>query len=171
VVAYPHRISRFEQFEPLPDTGEVRVEARFAGFDGEDRRFPAVELQLIAQGRVLVAMRLVEVLMPTGAFGSADPAQRRAFLRDRAYADGLGLSRTENGVTRLAHADVHQCDWLAGTVAAAYGLPTGARGVDHLVEIAVKDHIARQNRVHPSTVDTSTTAVHIEEDDDGVTVR
>jgi hypothetical protein len=56
-------------------------------------------------------------------------------------------------------------------VAAAYGLPAGARGVDHLVEIAVKDHIARQNRVHPSTVDASVAAVHIEEDGDGVTVR
>ncbi len=171
VVAYPHRISRFEQFEPLPDVGEIKVEARFAGFDNEDRRFPTVDLQLIAQGRVLVAMRLVEVLMPTGAFGSADPAQRRAFLRDRVYADGIGLSRTENGVTRLSSADVHQCDWLAGTVAAAYGLPAGARGVDHLVEIAVKDHVARQTRVHPSAVDATVAAVRVTEDPEGVTVR
>ncbi len=170
VVAYPHRISVFEQFEPLPDAGEVRVEARFVGFDRDDRRFPVVDVQIIDGDRVLVALRLVEVLMPTGAFGSADPAQRRAFLRDRVYADGLGLSRTEGGVTRLSVTDVQQCDWLAGTVAAAYGLPEGARGVDHLAEIAVRDHIARQLRVHPSAVDVTGAPVHIAETPEGVTV-
>jgi hypothetical protein len=151
-VAYPHRIVSFERFEPLPDTGEVRVEARFAGFDGGDRRFPVVDLQLVRDGRVLVALRLVEVLMPTGSFGAAAPAQRRAFLRDRTYADGLGLSTTDAGVTRLAVADVEQCDWLTGTVASAYGLPAGARGRDHLARIAVRDHVARLAEVHPSTV-------------------
>ncbi|MFD8496444.1 beta-ketoacyl synthase N-terminal-like domain-containing protein [Amycolatopsis sp. NPDC059657] len=149
-VAYPCRISRFEQFAPLPDTGEIQVEARFAGLDG---RFPLIDLQLIAGGRVLVAMRLVEVLMPTGSFGTAAPEHRRAFLRDRTYVDGLGLSRTKAGSTTLTLSDVEQCDWLVGTVAQVYGLPPSARGRDHLVQIAVRDHVARQARVHPSAVD------------------
>ncbi|TWP50621.1 beta-ketoacyl synthase [Lentzea tibetensis] len=151
-VAYPHRITSFEQYEPLPSSGEVQVEARFAGFENGDRRFPVVQLQLLSDGQVLVAMRLVEVLMPTGVFGAASSAQRRAFLRDRVYADGLGLSTTEVGTTRLSLADVEQCDWLVGTVASAYGLPAGARGRDHLARIAVQDHVARLLRVHPSAV-------------------
>ncbi|GLZ36143.1 hypothetical protein Lesp02_83300 [Lentzea sp. NBRC 105346] len=151
-VAYPHRITSFEQFEPLPDSGEVQVEARFAGFENGDRRFPVVQLQLLREGRVLVALRLVEVLMPTGTFGAASSSQRRAFLRDRVYADGLGISTTTDGVTRLTLSDVEQCDWLAGTVATAYGLPKGARGRDHLVRIAVADHVARKLLVHPSKV-------------------
>ena len=154
-VAYPHRIPSFEQFEPLPSAGEVQVEARFAGFDGGDRRFPTVDVQIVKDGRVLVALRLVEVLMPTGAFGAAAPAERRTFLRDRAYTGALGLSTTAAGVTRLTLADVQQCDWLVGTVAQAYGLPAGARGRDHLAEIAVKDHVARTAAVHPSVVEVS----------------
>jgi hypothetical protein len=130
----------------------VRVEARFAGFDGDDRRFPVVDLQLSRDGRVLVALRLVEVLMPTGTFGAAAPAERRAFLRDRAYAGGLGVSTTEAGVTRLTEAEVEQCDWLPGTVAQTYALPVGARGRDHLAAIAARDHVARLARVHPSAV-------------------
>ncbi len=152
-VGYPYRITRFDQFEPLPATGEVGVEARFAGFHQQDRRHPVVDLQLVRDGRVLVALRLVEVLMPTGAIGAAEPAARRAFLRDRAYAGGVGLSRTEAGVTRLRHADVQQCDWLPGTVAHAYALPAGARGVDNLAVIAVKDHVARRTSAHPSAVE------------------
>jgi 3-hydroxymyristoyl/3-hydroxydecanoyl-(acyl carrier protein) dehydratase len=153
-VAYPHRISRFELFEPLSGRGEIGVEARFAGFDGDDHRYPVVDLQLVRDGRVLVALRLVEVLMPTGAFGTAGPGARRDFLRDHRYAGGIGLSRTEY-VTQLSYADVAQCDWLTGTVAQAYGLPAGAKGVDHLAVIAVKDHVARQTGSHPSTVDVS----------------
>jgi 3-hydroxymyristoyl/3-hydroxydecanoyl-(acyl carrier protein) dehydratase/malonyl CoA-acyl carrier protein transacylase len=181
-VAYPHRVTSFEQFEPLPDTGEVRVEARFAGFDRDDRRFPVVDLQLVRDDRVLVALRLVEVLMPTGSFGDSAPAQRRVFLRDRGYAGGLGISTTEDGVTWLTVAAVEQCDWLAGTVAHAYGLPAGARGSDHLVRIAVGDHVGRLARVHPSAVrchDDLRTAeaagkvyrIQVDAEPDAVTVR
>ncbi|WP_073839326.1 beta-ketoacyl synthase N-terminal-like domain-containing protein [Micromonospora sp. CB01531] len=180
MVAYPHRITRFELFEALPRDGEVQVEARFAGFDGEDRRYPLVDLQLVRDGRVLVALRLVEILMPTGAFGAAGPRTRRDFLRDHRYASGIGLSRTEH-VTRLSYGDVAQCDWLGGTVAHAYGLPPTARGVDHLAVIAVKDHIARQLGSHPTTVEVSADLtrahhagreyhVHVEQAADHVTV-
>ncbi|MDT7787745.1 MAG: hypothetical protein QOF58_6164 [Pseudonocardiales bacterium] len=179
-VAYPYKITSFEQFTPLPDTGEVRVEARFAGFEGRDRRFPVVHLQLLRDGQVLVSMRLVEVLMPTGTFGAAAPEQRRAFLRDRVYAGGLGLSSTVDGVTTLTYEDVVACDWLAGTVAAAYGLPSGSRGRNHLAHIAVADHVARLARTHPSAVrvtghtaevDGTKYRLHVDEQEDVVTVR
>jgi hypothetical protein len=39
VVGYPYRLKYMNLYAPLPDAGELRVEARFAGFDGEDR-FP-----------------------------------------------------------------------------------------------------------------------------------
>jgi acyl transferase domain-containing protein/3-hydroxymyristoyl/3-hydroxydecanoyl-(acyl carrier protein) dehydratase len=153
VVAYPHRIVSLDLYEPLPDAGEVRVEARFAGFDGTERQRPMFDLQLLAQDRVVAALQLVEVLLPKGALGSAPPGARRAFMRDRRYADGLGLSTTSDRVTRLSVEEVERCDWFPGTVASVYNLPAGARGRDHLATIAIRDHLARQRRIHPSAVD------------------
>ena len=68
-----------------------------------------------------------------------------------------------------------------GTVAQAYGLPAGAKGVDHLAVVAVKDHVARQTGTHPSTVEVSADLrsarlggreypVHVERTGDEVTV-
>ena len=152
VTGYPHRIARFEQFEPLPDDGEVRVEARFAGFYQENRRFPVIDLQLSRAGRVFVALSLVDGLMPFGLRG-ATPGQRLAFMHDRRYADGIGLSRTTDaGITRISHDDADRYDWLVGTVACIYNLPPGSRGRDHLAGIAIRDHVGRQARVHPSAV-------------------
>ncbi|MGH3921292.1 MAG: hypothetical protein ACRDTT_00145, partial [Pseudonocardiaceae bacterium] len=62
-VGFPHRITMLDLFEPLPDSGELRVEARFAGFDDGNPLLPAFDLQLIADERVLVAMRLTEVVI------------------------------------------------------------------------------------------------------------
>lgn len=152
VAAFPHRIASFDIHAPVPATGEVHVEARFAGFDQDDRRLPVFDVQLSAGGRLLVAFRLVEILVPKGRIATADPLPRRTFLRDRRYADGIGLSVTRDGVTRLSADDVDRFDWLPGTVAQVYGLPRATRGRDHLARIAAQDHIARLARVHPSAV-------------------
>jgi PfaB family protein len=151
VVGYPHRIEALELYGPLPREGEVQVEARFAGFDGGDRRHPVVDIQLSRDGRVLAGLRLVEVLLPTGRLGAADPAARRDFLQGRHVA-GLGLSTRVDGTTRLSAADVERCDWLPGTVATVYGLPAGARATDRLAGIAVRDHVAALLGVHPSAL-------------------
>ncbi|MGW4759074.1 beta-ketoacyl synthase N-terminal-like domain-containing protein [Streptomyces chartreusis] len=185
-VGYPHRLAFLDLFEPLPRAGKVTVEARFAGFDGENRSLPMIDIQLLHHGRTIAALRLVDVLLPQGPLGSASRAQRLAFLKDRRYADGVGLSTTTlDGTTRLTGEDVQRCDWLQGTVAHAYGLPPGVKGVDHLAAIAVRDHVARLCAVHPTQVaigEDLTTAhpadrpqdVHhlvVERSDDAVAVR
>ena len=151
-VGYPHRVVTLDIFEPLPDSGEVRVEARFAGFDADNPLLPVVDLQFLRAGRVLAVIRLVETLVPKGRLGMVEPDSRRAFLRERRYTGGLGLSTTEGGLTVLDAEEVRRSDWLTGTVGHAYGLASGERGVDHLARIAVCDHVARLARVHPAEV-------------------
>jgi 1-acyl-sn-glycerol-3-phosphate acyltransferase len=146
-VAYPQRIVSLRLFAPLPDAGEVRCEARFAGFDGAPR-FPRFQIQAIAGAKVVASLDLVEVLFPKGALGSAPPRDRRTFLRDRGYVPGLRLSHEEGGTTHLAEIDVRASDWLPGTLAQAYA----ARG-DLLVQIAVKEHVAARAAAHPSSVE------------------
>ncbi|UMP06728.1 beta keto-acyl synthase [Amycolatopsis sp. EV170708-02-1] len=151
VAAFPHGLVALDLYQPLPDAAEIRVEARFAGFRADQAKV-SIGIQLIADEQVCVAMDSVWALLPIGRLALVAPGDRRAFLRDRAAVPGAGLSAQEGGCTRLARRDVEWCDWLAGTVAHVYGLAPGARGIDHMVEIAVQDHVAARAGVHPSEV-------------------
>ncbi|MGH9348357.1 MAG: beta-ketoacyl synthase N-terminal-like domain-containing protein, partial [Vicinamibacterales bacterium] len=151
VAAYPHRIPEMRVHAPLPDSGEVHVEIRFAGFDG-DLRLPAFDIQLLSRATVLVSFRLVGILLPTGPIGSAPPDARRAFLRDRRYVPGLSLSSFDGTTTRLTEATVQHSNWLPGNIARIYALPS-ARGGLLSAEVAVREHVARRAFVHPATVE------------------
>jgi acyl transferase domain-containing protein/3-hydroxymyristoyl/3-hydroxydecanoyl-(acyl carrier protein) dehydratase/1-acyl-sn-glycerol-3-phosphate acyltransferase len=141
VVAYPALITDLDIYGPTPVTGDVRVEARLDGFLGGPEH-PTFKIQLIADGKVWVQLRLVERTFPKGPLGMAPPLDRRAFLRDRQFVEGLRLSRVEGEETRLSAIEVEATDWLPGTVQAVYGSTNFA-------EIAVKEHIAAEQQLHP----------------------
>jgi 3-oxoacyl-(acyl-carrier-protein) synthase/3-hydroxymyristoyl/3-hydroxydecanoyl-(acyl carrier protein) dehydratase/1-acyl-sn-glycerol-3-phosphate acyltransferase len=147
VVGYPYRIPSLRLFGELPTSGEARLETRFVGFDG-DKRFPKLEVELSVAGRVVAALELVEILLPKGPIGAAPREDRRAFLRDRAFRDGVGLARVEGDATIAATEDVRPSDWLPGNVATIYA----ASPADLVAEVSVRDHVARLDRVHPSDV-------------------
>jgi 3-hydroxymyristoyl/3-hydroxydecanoyl-(acyl carrier protein) dehydratase/1-acyl-sn-glycerol-3-phosphate acyltransferase len=149
LAGYPYRVASLRVFAPLPREGALRLEVRFAGFDGGSR-FPAFDLQVLRGDEVLVAARLVEILVPMTRIGMAPPAERRAFLGERRYVGGLGLSVTEHGTTTLAASELAEADWLPGNAARIYALPPQA---DALALVAVKDHVARVAAVHPSRVE------------------
>ena len=98
-----------------------------------------------------MALRLVEVLLPKGPIGTAPAASRRAFLRDRQYVPGIGLSRVDGEATVLEETVLRGSDWLPGNVARIYGVPS-SRGAALLTEVAVRDHVARKAFVHPSAL-------------------
>lgn len=149
VVGYPYRLRRLVVHRPLPDAGDLVVEVRFAGFDGE-ARFPRFVAQVRDGDGVLVSLELVEVLLPKGPIGMAPPAARRAFLRDRLPVPGLGLSRTEGDATVAGPADLKTSDWLPGNVARIYALSPGRDAVE---QVAIKDHVARRAFAHPALVE------------------
>ncbi|MCB9669268.1 MAG: polyketide synthase dehydratase domain-containing protein [Alphaproteobacteria bacterium] len=151
-VAYPHKLAWIEVWGPAP-TGECRAEVR--PLPSRDPRHPSVAFQIVDGDRVWAAGELTEVTLPKGPLGSADPAQRRVFLRDRAWVYQLGLSSFSGETASLRASTVHASDWLPGTVASAYDL----RGEDRLHEIAVKDLVAQLACVHPSEVDASVPCV------------
>lgn len=150
VVGYPYRLKHMNLYGALPDAGELRVEARFAGFDGEDR-FPMLDVQVIQGEGVLVDFRLVEVLLPRGPIGAAPRDQRRRFLRDRLPVPGIALSGFDGTTTQLSAQVMRQSDWLPGNVAAIYGVPSEQRA-DLVAVVAQKEHVARRAFVHPATV-------------------
>ena len=150
VVGYPYRIKHLHLFSALPDAGELRVEARFAGFDGEPR-FPMIDVQVLKDGQVLLDFRLVEVLLPRGPIGAAPRDERRRFLRDRVYVPGVALSSFDGRTTGLSAQVLRQSDWLPGNVACIYDVPAEHRG-DLVAQVAQKEHVSRRAFVHASTV-------------------
>ncbi|GLH96286.1 hypothetical protein Pa4123_15600 [Phytohabitans aurantiacus] len=184
-VGVPHRLRGLELFESLPDAGTVVAEARFAGFDKDNPLLVEIDIQLQMDGRVLAAMRMVEILLPLYGYGAASHADRRTFLRDLIYVDGCGLSRTVDGSTVLTVDEVDATDRFPNRVAPVYVLPAGSRGSDHVPVIAAKDHVARLLRVHPSAVEVGASldsaevagdprrrlTIHVEQDGHQVRVR
>ena len=149
-VGYPIRIASLQLFAPLPAEGEVRLETRFSGFDG-DTRYPTFEVQLITGDRVLLALRLVEVLLPRGPIGAAPREARRAFLRDARFVPGVALSDFDGTTTRLTEQELRESDWLPGNLARIYRVPQGEQG-DLLAAVAQREHAARRAFVHPSAI-------------------
>jgi acyl transferase domain-containing protein/3-hydroxymyristoyl/3-hydroxydecanoyl-(acyl carrier protein) dehydratase len=148
MVAYPQaiRVARF--FGPAPTTFPVCCEARPWKSASPTAR-PEITIQLAEKGRLWVEMVLEEVCLPKGPLGEAAPARRRAFLRDRQFIEGMGLGRAEEGATVLERRAVKATDWLPGTVAAVYAADPAA---DLGRQVAVKEHVARVQALHPSAV-------------------
>ncbi|MGZ5051726.1 MAG: beta-ketoacyl synthase N-terminal-like domain-containing protein [Methylobacter sp.] len=148
MAAYPIRIEKFRLFTYLAVDGEVNVDARFVSL--ESGRFPRTHLRISQGGIVLAAFDLVEILLPKGRLGLAEPTALRAFLRDRRYGAGIALSETGATRTQLKRLDVSASDWLPGTLARVYGVFDP--NADLARQIALKDHVGAQLRLHPSLV-------------------
>ena len=167
-VAYPALIPEMTFFGPAPTEGTVRCEVRPDGYFGTTD-FPAFRVQLIDESGVWCAFRLIEACFPKGALGSANPRDRRGFLRDHRFVPGLSLSsEQDDGSTLLQAADVAGADWLTGTVQGVYG----TAGV---AEIARREHIARAHEVHPgllpAALPLTSFDLTVEPSEDAVTVR
>jgi 3-oxoacyl-(acyl-carrier-protein) synthase/3-hydroxymyristoyl/3-hydroxydecanoyl-(acyl carrier protein) dehydratase len=143
VAAYPYRIPSLRFFGPTPKS-TIEVEARFQGLD-DTGRHPTTRLVARSAAGVWAELVLTEVLVPKGPIGTADPAVRRAYLRDGVWAPGLALSKTTRGVTRPDPAALKASDWLPGTVAAVYGSNDPA-------VVAAKDHVAAKAGAHPRAI-------------------
>ena len=145
LAAYPWRIERLSLYADLPVSGGLTVISRFQDMASE--REPRVQIQVQKDGVVLAEVTLVEILLPKGPIGSADPETRLAFLRDR-EPNGLSLSTTDGETTTVDKATIKGSNWLPGTVESVYDLEPGPMEP----QVAVKDHVARLAGVHPSTV-------------------
>ncbi|MFH9659580.1 hypothetical protein ACH4NF_17600 [Streptomyces sp. NPDC017248] len=158
VLAYPYRLDALDLYEPLPGPAPLRVAARLADSDDLPAgSFVRVTVQLYRRRTLVADLRLTVALVPAGFLGRAGHPARMAFLRDRAYAAGLGVSRTSrDGVTHLTAADLSRSDWYPGLVGDLYGLTGPVTGLpERLARIAVRDHAARLLRTHPSRIETA----------------
>jgi acyl transferase domain-containing protein/3-hydroxymyristoyl/3-hydroxydecanoyl-(acyl carrier protein) dehydratase len=149
LAGYPQALREARFYGPASDGSPVHGEARFLEVVGTSPPRILIRITLLHKGSVWAELVLEEVCLPMGFLAGATPYQRVAFLRDRQYVAGVSLARSEGSTTVLTRQAVAECDWLPGTLAAVYG----AHPEDDLCrQIAVREHVARIERVHPSTV-------------------
>jgi hypothetical protein len=148
MVAFPEQITSLRFHGDLPKAGRLRVETRVVS-PAADGTLP-VRAQIIGDGGVIAEIELTERLLPKGPLGDRPATERRAFLAERRYVPGFGLSTHEGGATRLALVAVQRSNFMPGTLERVYGasgpLPKLTAG------IAVKEHFAERLKVHPSTI-------------------
>ncbi|MGC0417356.1 beta-ketoacyl synthase N-terminal-like domain-containing protein [Embleya sp. AB8] len=149
VVPYPHGLVRMDLFAPFPTEGQLRVEARPAGADG-DLLF--VDFQVLAGDQLCAAFRNVSLVSPPSVLELQTGADRRAFLLERRPAPKMSLSQVVDGASRLDRAVLEQADWPTGGLAYVYGLPAGAPARLHMEEVAMREHVARAHGEHPARV-------------------
>ncbi|WP_320773308.1 hypothetical protein [Streptomyces sp. CRN 30] len=152
-VGYPHRLPWLDLYEPLPAEGEVRVEARFAGFDQGLRELPVIDVQAQVGGRVVARFRLVEILVRLPGIERLSLPDRRAFATGERYVAGAGLSATRDGVTVLPFEVVRRFDFLPGSTERMYRLPPGLPLPERTALVAVREHVSRLAEVHPGRVE------------------
>jgi 3-oxoacyl-(acyl-carrier-protein) synthase len=147
-LAYPNRVDWLTLHDPTPLDGSVTVEVRLSNV--RDHRFPTFRMQFWTSDRLWADMSLTEILVPKGRLGRGEPAARRAFLRDRQFVPGLGLSRFEGDQTRLAVPEIRKNNWFQGTVEAIYDVHGDLR--EQTRQAVIKDHLASRLRCHPSRI-------------------
>ncbi|WP_251075808.1 beta-ketoacyl synthase N-terminal-like domain-containing protein [Streptomyces sp. ISL-12] len=153
MVGYPHRLPWLDLYAPLPAQGEVRVEARFAGFDQGQRLMPVIDAQVQVAGRVVARLRLVEILVRLPGIDRVSLPDRRAFATGLHYVATAGLSTTHDGVTTLALDTVRRFDFLPGSTTRIYRLPPGLPLPERTARIAVKEHVSRLAEIHPQQIE------------------
>ncbi|MCV7409105.1 hypothetical protein AWC05_06095 [Mycobacterium florentinum] len=152
-VAFPSRVVSARFYSDAPTEGTVEVQARFAGFDDDDRRMPIIDLWLSVAGKPWAHLRLVEILLSKGPLAQAGGLKRRAFLAERRAVPAMSLSeRQGHGVVTLDSVRAATLDWFKGTLHAVYR--TDSQGDSLLVDIATKEAVAdaAHNAIHPAQV-------------------
>ena len=147
---YPVRIDRLVICSDLPDSGNLTIR----GVPG--RRDPAtgnlpVTIEAFLGQELWARLDLIEKAYPKGPLAVLNPRERRDFLTGARDTHPAPLSRWDGKRTLLSPADVIACDWLPGTVAAAWGCE-GLTGAGLVKAVAVKEHFARKWKVHPGKI-------------------
>lgn len=148
-VGYPVLITAFHFYGEIPLHAPIRCETRFAGFYGS-KQFPKLDITLLFDNQVIATLQLVECLFPKGPLGKLPPAQRRIFIRDKQYVEGMALSTFKNGSTHLSTTVVKNSDWLPGSIANLYDVQGDLAAMT--AQIAIKEHVARKLKVHPADI-------------------
>lgn len=148
-IGYPHGIEWLNLYGAKPELDRpIKTQARFVEL--RDGRFPVFDVTVSQDDKIWAQMRLVEVLFPKGRLGHAQSLDRRAFLDDRAFVPGVGLSLMDGLEASLDQAEVKLSEWFKGTITTTYDVEGSLS--EQTLAIALKDAGAQALKVHPSQI-------------------
>ncbi|MEQ9315733.1 MAG: beta-ketoacyl synthase N-terminal-like domain-containing protein [Henriciella sp.] len=147
---YPVRIERLVICGELPEDGILTVRGRPGLPDPATGHLP-VTIEAYLGDTLWARLDLIEKAYPKGPLSDLSAKERRSFLTAQSADHPAPLSRFNDGRTLLSPSDVIACDWLPGTVAAAWGCE-GRTGTDLVKAVVIKEHFARKWQVHPRSV-------------------
>ena len=147
---YPVRINRLVICSGLPETGHLTIRGVPGQRDPATGELP-VTIEAFLGSDLWARLDLIEKAYPKGPLARLNPLERRDFLTGATDAHPAPLSDWDGKRTLLSPADVIACDWLPGTVAAAWGCE-GLTGSALVKAVAVKEHFARKWGIHPRKV-------------------
>lgn len=153
MAAFPYRIESLRLYSNLPREGELEVLTRAVGRPSP--RTVKSEIQVVCDRVVVLDVSLIEAFVSTRMYERLPPHRREAFGRRKQFVEGWSIAAVTEAETTLAIDTMRQANWLPGTLETLYGLPAdGSLDEKTLTEqVAIKDHFAVRNRLHPSAVD------------------
>ncbi len=149
---YPRQVPWVEFYAPVPRTGEVRCEVRFAGFREENRRFPQFDIAMSAGEQSILALKLVGICFPQGRWGALSRRDRKRFLLKEDYLPGASLGDQGEDGFFLPLDRVKEQDWFPGALEQVYALPGAQTEKKKTTWIAVKEYVAAQLQKHPAEI-------------------
>jgi acyl transferase domain-containing protein/3-hydroxymyristoyl/3-hydroxydecanoyl-(acyl carrier protein) dehydratase len=153
-VGYPFQLVRASFHRATPTAGEVRCEVRLEPYDPESRTC-TLRAQLSVGQELWAELELRSVFYPKGIFAAVARLERRAFLRDRKFVEGLRISRESGGWTELRISELDALAWFPGTLESIFRPASGANPVEPRElarDIAIQEHLGHRLRVHPSEI-------------------
>ncbi|MGB3627665.1 MAG: hypothetical protein WA989_17695, partial [Henriciella sp.] len=147
---YPVRIDRLIICSDVPDNGVLTVRGRPGIPDPVNGNLP-VTIEAYLDDTLWARLELIEKAYPKGPMSDLSAKDRRGFLTGARSDHPAALSRWDGARTLLSPADVIACDWLPGTVSAAWGCE-GRTGAELVRAVAIKEHFARKWGIHPRRV-------------------
>ncbi len=156
-VSFPSQVAWVRFHMPTPTSGPVRGEVRGRAYDPRTQTV-SCHGQLLVGDEVWADISYHERMWPLGRFAALDRAERVTFFRGHRAVPGFALAEIADDETRTTVAEIARHDWFPHLVADHYGVALSGRALAEAV--AMKDHVARHTRVHPTQITVENSHAH-----------
>lgn len=151
-IAYPLNASVSFYCAPPLENEMISIRVEPNGVTGNGKVLSYL-VEFTIDDKVWLQGFIQQVALPVKSFkGMGQPANRKHFIDDRQFIEEVRISEYINGQTQISIKDLLQLGWLEGTLEHIFNLKESKDLKLIASQIAIKEHLAHQLKVHPSTI-------------------